>query len=73
MAFTNQNVHHDPEYYNDPLLFITFHFPRLFEGVVSTGGGERELITTITLMSWEVVCCPDGVAGTGIYDTELRG
>lgn len=65
MAFPTQNVHLDPDYYNDPQLFNAFRFSRPFEGAVSTGDWESELNTTITLMSWEVVCCPDNEAGTG--------
>lgn len=49
MAFPTQNVHLDPDHYDDPQLFDAFRFSRPFEGVAATGAGDRELVTTTTV------------------------
>ncbi|RYP12159.1 hypothetical protein DL765_007458 [Monosporascus sp. GIB2] len=53
MAFPTQNIHLDPEYYEDPKRFDAFRFSRGFEGLDETGlqarAQERELIVTPTL------------------------
>lgn len=48
MAFPTQNVHLDPDHYDDPRLFDAFRFSRPFEGVTDSSGGKRELVTTTT-------------------------
>lgn len=53
MAFPTQNIHLDPEYYEDPQRFDAFRFSRGFEVLDETGlqarTQERELIVTPTL------------------------
>lgn len=47
MGFPTQNVHLDPDYYQDPQTFDAFRFSRPFEGSAANGR-ERELVTTTT-------------------------
>ncbi|KAI0023445.1 cytochrome P450 [Xylariomycetidae sp. FL0641] len=53
MAFPTQNIHMDPECYEDPRRFDAFRFSRPFEGLDEAGrlarAQERELVVTPTL------------------------
>ncbi|KAI1803417.1 cytochrome P450 [Daldinia bambusicola] len=53
MAFPTQNIHMDPEHYENPETFDAFRFSRGFEGLDEAGlqvrAQERELIVTPTL------------------------
>ncbi|KAI1089148.1 cytochrome P450 [Rostrohypoxylon terebratum] len=53
MAFPTQNIHLDPEYYEDPKRFDAFRFSRAFEGLdeanLQAKAQERELVVTPTL------------------------
>jgi cytochrome P450 len=53
MAFPTQNIHLDPEYYENPKSFDAFRFSRGFEGLDEAGmqarAQERELVVTPTL------------------------
>lgn len=49
MAFPTQNIHLDPDNYDEPRHYDAFRFSRPFEGVAKTADGERELVTTTTV------------------------